>query len=78
MSDGLGFVGVVLTLIRRPVLLWEAMRAGVAMRTRRGILPSSTYIDWRIHTAYGFKNPETQREDLESYLLWRRRMRGLS
>jgi hypothetical protein len=78
MSDGLGMAGMLLTLVRRPVLLWEAIRAGAAMRARRSMFPSSTYIDWRVHTAYGVDNPETQRQDLESYLLWRRRMRGLS
>lgn len=78
MSVGLGFGGVLLALTRRPVLLWEAFRAGFAMRAHRGVLPSSVYIDWRFHTAYGAGMSETRHEDVESYLKWRRRMRALS
>jgi len=78
MSNGLGLAGVLSALIRRPVLLWEALRTGLAMRARGRMLPSAAYIEWRVHTAYGVGDPETRIEDLESYLQWRRRMRGLS
>jgi len=78
MSNGLGLAGALSALIRRPVLLWEAVRAGIAMRARGGLLPSVAYIEWRIHTAYGVGDSETRIEDLESYLQWRRRMRDLS
>lgn len=67
-----------LALLGRPVLLWEAVRAGCAMRAHGGLLPSSKYLDWRVHTAYGSGMSETRQEDVESYLLWRRRMRALS
>ena len=69
---------ILLTLVTRPVLLWEALRVSVAMRRHRGFLPSSEYIAWRIHTAYGDGMSETRQEDLASYLMWRRRMRRLS
>jgi hypothetical protein len=78
MIDGLRLGGGWLRLAGRPVLLWEAIRAGVAMRSRHGMLPSSEYLDWRVHTAYGAGMSETRQEDLESYLSWRRRMRALS
>jgi hypothetical protein len=48
------------------------------MRAHRGVLPSSVYIDWRFHTAYGAGMSETRHEDVESYLKWRRQMRALS
>ncbi len=67
-----------LALIGRPILLWEAVRAGFAMRAHGGLLPSSKYLEWRVHTAYGAGMSETRHEDLESYLLWRRRMRAIS
>lgn len=78
MSIGRGLVKGMLPLITRPVLLWEALRVSVAMRRHRGFLPSSEYIAWRFHTAYGYGMSETRQEDLASYLLWRRRMRALS
>ncbi|MGH8913573.1 MAG: hypothetical protein ACRDZM_03560 [Acidimicrobiia bacterium] len=78
MSDGYGFGGGLPALIRRPILLWEAIRTGFAMRAHRGLFPSSVYVDWRVHTAYGAGMSETRQADLESYLLWRRRMRALS
>ncbi len=78
MSDGQGLGGGLLALVRRPILLWEAVRAGIAMRAHRGLFPSSVYIAWRVHTAYGAGMSETRQEDLESYLQWRRRMRALS
>jgi hypothetical protein len=78
MSIGRGLVRDLLTLVARPVLLWEALRVSVAMRRHRGFLPSSEYIAWRFHTAYGDGMSETRQEDLASYLSWRRRMRALS
>jgi len=78
MTHRLSLGGGWLALFRRPVLLWEAIRAGVAMRAHGGLLPSSVYLDWRVHTAYGAGMSETRQDDLESYLSWRRRMRALS
>jgi len=65
-------------LASRPVLLWEALRAGVAMRRRHGLLPSSDYMVWRMYTAYGTGMAEPRPEDLASYLTWRRKMRAIS
>jgi hypothetical protein len=48
------------------------------MRAHGGLLPSSVYVEWRVHTAYGDRMSETSADDLESYLCWRRRMRALS
>jgi hypothetical protein len=78
MSIGLVPGKGLLTLVARPVLLWEALRVSVAMRPHGGFLPSSDYIAWRVHTAYGDGMSETRQEDVESYLRWRRRMRALS
>ena len=78
MRIGLGLDRGLLTLVGRPVLLWEAIRAGAAMRRLGGVLPSSDYVAWRIHTAYGDGPSETRHEDLASYLSWRRRMRALT
>jgi hypothetical protein len=78
MSIGLGPGKGLLTLVARPVLLWEALRVSVAMRRHGGFLPSSDYIAWRVHTAYGDGMSETRQEDVASYLRWRRRMRALS
>ena len=64
-------------LIRRPVLLWEAMRASLAMRRRGGLMPSEAYLAWRIYTAYGKDIPSARPADLFHYLRWRRRMRRL-
>lgn len=77
MRAGPGIGRGVLRLAGRPVLLWEALRAGVAMRRHRGLLPSSDYITWRVHTAYGDDMSETRHEDLASYLRWRRMMRAI-
>jgi hypothetical protein len=78
MSNEWGLGKDLLTLVARPVLLWEALRVGAAMRRHRGFLPSSVYIAWRFHTAYGDGMSETRQEDLTSYLSWRRKMRALS
>jgi hypothetical protein len=78
MIDGLGRGWGWLNLLRHPALLGEALRAGVSMRAHGRFLPSSVYLDWRVHTAYGSGMSETRQEDLESYLRWRRRMRALS
>ena len=62
----------------RPILLWEAVRAAIAMRRRHGAFPSDAYLGWRMHTAYGQSAAEPRPEDLASYLSWRRRMRAIS
>jgi hypothetical protein len=75
--SGPGLGRGLLMLAGRPVLLWEAVRAGVAMRRRHAAFPSSHYLAWRLDTAYGH-GAEARPEDLASYLSWRRRMRALS
>jgi hypothetical protein len=72
LSDGLP------TLVRRPVLLWEGIRAALAMRSRGGVTPSPEYLAWRLHTAYGEDASSVRPEDLAAYLGWRRMMRKLS
>jgi hypothetical protein len=67
-----------LGLAGRPILLWEALRAGMSMRRRGGVLPSDDYLAWRLQTAYGDKAASADSEDLATYLSWRRRMRATS
>lgn len=62
-------------LVRRPVLFWEAIRAGLAVRVHRGLRPSTQYLHWRVHTVYGDHMSETTTEDLIKFLSWRRMMR---
>ena len=61
---------------KRPAVLWEAIRAALAMRRRGGIAPSGDYLAWRGYTAYGAVVPAST-ADLVSFLEWRRRMRML-
>jgi hypothetical protein len=75
MRDGLGMREVLSTLIRRPALLGEAVRVFFAMRSHRGLSPSSAYLDWRVHTAYGDGMSGFRQDDLATFLSWRRRMR---
>ena len=70
--------GHLATLARHPVLLWEAMRALFAVRRRGGLLPSSAYLEWRMHTAYGDEDGEVPKTDLLHYLTWRRSMRTIN
>jgi hypothetical protein len=72
LSDGLP------TLVGRPVLLWEGIRAAWAMRSRGKVTPSHDYLVWRLHTAYGEDASSVRPEDLAAYLGWRRMMRKLS
>ncbi|HLF60333.1 MAG TPA: hypothetical protein VI980_04040 [Acidimicrobiia bacterium] len=78
MGQRLGLFGGLLTLVRRPVLFWEAIRAAVAMRSRGGVAPSPDYLAWRLHTAYGADATAVPPEDLAAFLGWRRTMRKLS
>ena len=78
MGQRLGLRTGLWRLIRTPVLLWEALRAGVAMRGRDRLTPSPHYLAWRMHTAYGDDAAPVRSEDLATYLRWRRAMRSLS
>ncbi len=78
ISNRLGLGRHALVLARRPVLLWEAVRAGFALRSHRGLRPSSDYLNWRVHTAYGDSMSQPTSEDLVAYLAWRRLMRRVA
>lgn len=66
---------MVWAVARRPVLLWEALRAAWSMRRRGWITPASEYIAWRTHTAYGAGANRWRSQDVVHYLYWRREMR---
>ncbi len=70
--------GHLATLVRHPVLLWEAIRAFFAVRRRGGLFPSSAYLEWRMHTAYGNEDGDVPETDLLHYFIWRRSMRTIS
>jgi hypothetical protein len=78
MGQRLGLNAGLLPLARRPILLWEAIRASFAMRSRGSLTPSADYLAWRLHTAYGDDASSVNPEDLAAYLGWRRMMRKLS
>ncbi|MCZ6568405.1 MAG: hypothetical protein O6923_08900 [Actinobacteria bacterium] len=74
----LGLGGHLTALTREPLMLWEAVRAGFAMRRMGRLLPSSAYLDWRTHTAYGDSKASIPSTDMVHYLHWRREMRMMS
>ena len=73
----MGLGGHLATLVRHPVLLWEAIRAFFAVRRSGALVPSMAYLEWRMHTAYGDASAAPTR-DLLHYLAWRRNLRSLS
>ncbi len=62
-------------LVRRPMLLLEAIRAFFAVRRRGRPTPSRSYLRWRSYTAYGDHEASFQSEDVIDFLEWRRRNR---
>ena len=70
--------GVILALVRRPVLLLEAIRVWFAMRGKGGLRPSASYLEWRRYTAYGDQKTTPSAQDVVYYLQWRREMRVMS
>lgn len=70
--------GAILALVRRPRLLFEAIRTWFAMRRRGRVTPSASYLQWRSFTAYGESSATTSTQDLVYYLSWRRAMRAMS
>ncbi|GEM_PF-2168556 len=74
----LGLGGHLKALIREPLLWSEAVRAVFAMRRLGRFLPSSAYLDWRTHTAYGDSKASITSIDMAHYLRWRREMRTMS
>ncbi|MDH3462324.1 MAG: hypothetical protein OEM32_01700 [Acidimicrobiia bacterium] len=77
MDWGVAMGRAVAALLRRPVLLWEAFRAGLAVRAHGRLRPSAQYLHWRVHTAYGNHMSETTADDLIQFLKWRRQMRRI-
>lgn len=67
--------GAIRGLLRRPLLLMEAMRSWLAMRRRGGLGLASPYLSWRTLTAYGDQTTTIGAQDLLRYLAWRREMR---
>lgn len=66
-----------LALVRRPLLLFEAMRTSIAMRRKGGFGPARPYLSWRRVTAYGDDMTTISAHDLLNYLSWRREMRAI-
>jgi len=64
------------SLMRRPMLAAESVRALLSVRSRGRPWPSRNYMDWRMHTAYG-DDSALDRKDFIHYLEWRRRMRSM-
>lgn len=62
-------------LIRRPVMMLEAVRVYFAMRRHGRLTPSAAYLEWRAYTAYGDHKAGFRSDDLFHYLTWRRHFR---
>jgi len=77
MNTRLGLLSHIRTLLRRPTLLWEAVRSGWTMRRHGRPHLSGAYLDWRIQTAYGKTNAAMTTSDLVHYLEWRRQLRRI-
>ncbi|MGA7272583.1 MAG: hypothetical protein WB239_16035 [Acidimicrobiia bacterium] len=83
MSGNGGSVGDILKMIlspqvlRRPLLVWEAVRTAWAFRARRGLMPAPALLNWRLATAYGSASA-AEAEDLVRFLAWRRSLRTAS
>lgn len=71
---------LVLAVLRRPWLWWEARRALSDTRCKQWwkrllLVPESDYLRWRTTTAYGDAEARMEPADLVRYLEWRRRQR---
>jgi len=69
--------------LRRPRLIPWLLRAGWAFRARDWYrrppflpLPSRSYMEWRMETAYGDADAVPSLDELERYLVWTARIRG--
>lgn len=69
--------GAILAILRRPVLLLEAVRSWLAMRRTGGLGMSGVYLSWRRATAYGDDTTTMSAHDVVNYLTWRREMRSI-
>jgi hypothetical protein len=74
----LGFQrGVILAILRHPILLLEAVRSWFALRRSGGIGVAGPYLSWRRMTAYGDHTATMSAQDVVEYLSWRREMRTI-
>lgn len=69
--------GAIFALLRRPLLLFEAVRTSVAMRRNRGLGLAAAYLAWRQSTAYGENVTTVSVRDMLDYLSWRRGLRRI-
>ena len=69
--------GVVLAILRHPILLLEAVRSWFALRRSGGIGVAGPYLSWRRLTAYGDETTTMGAQDVVNYLSWRREMRTI-
>jgi hypothetical protein len=65
-------------IARVPSVWMEAVRVSFGIRRRRRLWVSSSYLQWRNHTAYGTDNVGASESDLVHYLRWRKQMRRLA
>ena len=78
MSGRLGLFKHGFSLLKRPTVLVEAIRAAWEMRRNGRPTPSKAYVAWRLQTAYGDSNAAATSEDMVHYLTWRRQLRRIS
>ena len=69
--------GVILAILRYPILLLEAVRTWFALRRSGGIGIAVPYLSWRRLTAYGDQTTTMSAQDVVNYLSWRREMRTI-
>lgn len=67
----------ILALVQHPLLLFEAVRASLAMRRKGGFGLAGPYLTWRRVTAYGDNTTTVSAHDMLDYLSWRREMRAI-
>jgi hypothetical protein len=72
----LGLGGLARSLLGKPGLWGEAIRAALSVRRKGRLGPSRAYLRWRSQTAYG-EAIAVPANDFVDYLEWRKRMRGL-
>lgn len=75
MLRRLGLGNAMGEMIRRPLILVEAVRALFAIRRLNRALPSKAYLEWRTYTAYGDHEAGLDTDDLILFLAWRRHLR---
>jgi len=81
MSFGKTLLGLAGMAARRPRTGWALARAAWRFRARDWYrrppflpLPPSSYIAWRLHTAYGDETHLPDADELQGWLDWVRRM----